>query len=180
MNLIIIYGPPAAGKLTVSKELSKTIQYKVFHNHTIIGCISDIFPYGDEKLEPILKRLSVKFRLEIFEEAAMSNTNMITTYGGGGKQRFKFFRKAIELVNGHKGSVLFVQLIPKKEVLFRRVQEESRKDHKIDSKEFLEKLLDSKPEFYDKFPDITHLTIDNSDLSPKEVACQICSYYKLS
>ena len=39
MKLIVIYGPPAAGKLTVAKELSKLTGFKVLHNHITIDLI---------------------------------------------------------------------------------------------------------------------------------------------
>ena len=42
MKLIVIYGPPAAGKLTVSKELSRITGYKVFHNHLAIDFIESV------------------------------------------------------------------------------------------------------------------------------------------
>ena len=43
MNLIFIYGPPAAGKLTVATEIAALTGYKVFHNHLSIDCIEPIF-----------------------------------------------------------------------------------------------------------------------------------------
>jgi shikimate kinase len=36
MPIVFIYGPPAAGKLTVAKELSAVTGYKLFDNHVTI------------------------------------------------------------------------------------------------------------------------------------------------
>lgn len=102
MNLIFIYGPPAAGKLTVAKELGKKLGYRVFNNHTLVGCIANVFPFDDEKLDPILKKLSLKYRLDIYRQAARHNVDLITTYGGGSTEKFKFF-KDIERVIKKEG-----------------------------------------------------------------------------
>lgn len=179
MNLILIYGPPAAGKQTVANTLSKMIAYKVFNNRSFNSRVADVFNY-DKEQAPILHKLTAKFRLEIFEEAAKANINLITCYGAAGKKRFKFFREVIKVVEKHQGKVILVQLNPSRETLSERVVEESRKNDKIDSKEFLDNYLAKNPDSYDKFPDVEHLTIDNTTLSPNDVAHQIVSHYHLS
>jgi tRNA uridine 5-carbamoylmethylation protein Kti12 len=42
MKLIILYGPPAAGKLTVANELATIADVKVFDNHQVIDIIEPI------------------------------------------------------------------------------------------------------------------------------------------
>jgi len=178
MNLIFIYGPPAAGKLTVAKKLGKKLGYKVFQNHTIVGCISDIFPFGDKKLQPILRRLSVKFRLEIYEEAAKNNISFVTTYGGNTK-RFTFFKDVKEIVEKYGGRICFVQLLPSEDALVKRVVAPTRQKVKIDNVDYLRKQLIENPEYFQKFLDIEHITIDNTDLTPAQVVEKVAKYYKL-
>jgi tRNA uridine 5-carbamoylmethylation protein Kti12 len=48
MELIIIHGPPAAGKLTVANEVAKLTGFKVFHNHLSIDCVKPVFEFGSE------------------------------------------------------------------------------------------------------------------------------------
>lgn len=179
MNLIMIYGPPAAGKLTVATDLSQKLGYKLFQNHIIVSCIADVFPFDDKKLEPVLKRLTVKFRFEIYEEAAKNDINLVTTYGGGGFPKFNFFKDVKKAVEKHGGDMIFVQLIPSKESLLERVESESRKGNKIDTKDYLEKQLNKKPAFFSKFEDVEHLSIDNTNLPPEEVSDKIIKYYEL-
>jgi len=179
MNLIFIYGPPAAGKLTVSEALGKKIGYKVFHNQKIINSISDIFPFEDENLEPILKRLSAKFRLEIYEEAAKNGINFITTYGGGSTAQFGLFKSVKEVVEKNGGNVYFVQLLPSHDTLMDRVCSKSRMGFKIDNVDYLKAQLAKHPEYSQKFPDVEHITIDNTDMSPEEVADEIIANCEL-
>jgi cytidylate kinase len=180
MNLIFIYGPPAAGKLTVAEELGKKLGYRVFKNHTLVGCVADVFPFGDENLEPVLKKLTVKFRLEIYEEAAKNAVSLVTTYGGGGTKRFKFFSNVKNVVEKQGGNVFFIQLLPTEEELMKRVTSKSRIGVKIDNIDYLKKQLRKHPEFKQKYTDVEHLTIDNSKMTPKEVSEKIIEYYKLS
>ena len=179
MNLVFIYGPPASGKLTVAKELSKLTGYKVFLNHEIIGNLAPLFPYEDVKLSGIRKRLARNIRLEIFGEAAAADINFVTTFGMSGSQYFDFFREVKKVVEDQGGKVLFVQLIPLKGELFKRVEEESRQNTKIDSKGGLEELLAKHPEVFEKFTDTEHLTVDNTNLSAVKVAQDVIDYYKL-
>jgi len=180
MNLVFIYGPPATGKLTVANELSRITGYNVFRNPEVIGLLATIFPYDNDRLSPIRKRLSRDLRLEIFQEAAKAGVSFITTFGMSGPEYFDFFRdikKAIEMAGGH---ILFVQLISSKEELLKRVESDSRKGTKIDSKIYLEELIIEKPELFDKFPETEHPTIDNTNLSAEEVARRVSLEYNLA
>ena len=44
MKLLIIYGPPAVGKLTTAKKLSEITGYCAFHSHLAIDLVSSITP----------------------------------------------------------------------------------------------------------------------------------------
>jgi shikimate kinase len=170
MNLIFIYGPPASGKLTVAKELAKITGYKVFNNHTFVGCIADIFPYAAKEHDESRTRLTRDLRLKIFEEAAKANVDVVTTFGMSGPKYFNYFDEIKSTVESQGGKVLFIQLIASKEELMKRVEQESRKGTKIDSTEFLSKLLTDKPEIFEKYPGADYPSIDNTNLLPAEVA----------
>ncbi|MEI6267115.1 MAG: AAA family ATPase [bacterium] len=184
MNLIFIYGPPAAGKLTVAKEIAKKLDYRVFMNHTLVGSIASVFPFEDTtpdkkgKDDLLRNKLARKFRVEIFKEAAKNNINVITTYGGGGVNNSTFFDDTIKSVEKARGKVYFVHLIPNEESILERVESPTRKGQKIDNKNFLKKKLIAY-NYYDKYTGSDHLDIDNSNMLPEEVANQIIKYYKL-
>ena len=38
MNLIVLIGSGAVGKMTVGQELMKITDYRLFHNHHILNC----------------------------------------------------------------------------------------------------------------------------------------------
>jgi hypothetical protein len=47
-DLIIIFGPPAVGKMTVGRALEKITGYKLFHNHMSIDLALNFFEYDDD------------------------------------------------------------------------------------------------------------------------------------
>lgn len=44
MKLIIIHGPPASGKLTISNGLSESLGYRVLHNHLTVDLALEVYP----------------------------------------------------------------------------------------------------------------------------------------
>ena len=69
MNLIILFGPPAVGKMTVGQELSKITGYKLLHNHMTIDLVTELFDFGTPQFE----RLVPAFRQMLVAEAAASD-----------------------------------------------------------------------------------------------------------
>ena len=69
MKFVIIFGPPAAGKMTVGYELAKLTGFRLFHNQMTIDLVLNFFSFG----QPPFHRLVGEFRRRIFEEVAASN-----------------------------------------------------------------------------------------------------------
>src|SRR5947209_8005420 len=66
MKLIFLYGPPAAGKLTVANALSALTGFKVFHNHVSFDLAAGFFEIGTRGFG----RLVDGVRMLLFEVAA--------------------------------------------------------------------------------------------------------------
>ena len=49
MKLVLIFGPQAAGKMTVGQELVKMTDLKLFHNHMTIDLVSPFFDYSTKE-----------------------------------------------------------------------------------------------------------------------------------
>ena len=179
MKLIFLYGPPAAGKLTIAKELVKLVGYKLYDNHAIISPLGELFTYTDPELNAIRVPLGKRIRVDVFGSAAKAGINFIATSGGGGEKDFIFFRELQRAIETNDGTMLFVQVLPTKEALLFRVDQPSRVGVKADTKMLLEEILQQNPGIFEKFPDQDHLTLNNTDLLAPDAAQLIVQYYNL-
>jgi shikimate kinase len=177
MKLLVLYGAPAAGKLTVARELAALTGYKLLDNHKATDYIADLFPRTDPAVTKIRSALGRRVRLDIFGAAAQAGINMITTFAPLSPGTQQFLRDIRRTVTEHGGEALFVHLAPSQDVLLARVTSESRRGRKIDTVERWHKVVDSGDNVFETFPDMPHLVLDNSDLSPQEAARQILAYY---
>ena len=77
MTLVVIFGPPAVGKMTVGMELERLTGLRLFHNHMTIDPVLQFFPYDSAAFS----KLVGEFRRRIFEEVAASDLpGLIFTY----------------------------------------------------------------------------------------------------
>ena len=83
MKFVLIYGPPAVGKLTVANEIARRTGFKVFHNHLTVDLVDSVFPRGT----PSFAKLIWEIRLAIFAEAAQAKVGGSLTLCGGNAAR---------------------------------------------------------------------------------------------
>jgi hypothetical protein len=77
MKLIILFGPPAVGKMTVGQELARATGLKLLHNHMTIELVLNFFEFGTREFS----HLNSLFRNEIFNAVAASRLpGLIFTY----------------------------------------------------------------------------------------------------
>ena len=109
MELILIFGPQAVGKMTVGHELEKRTDLKLFHNHMTIDLVNPFFDYGTSEG----KRLVNLFREEIFKEVAKSNLyGLIFTFvwAFDMKSDWDYIDRVCEIFESNGGTVYFVEL----------------------------------------------------------------------
>ena len=177
MKVILLYGPPAAGKLTISKILQQETGFALLHNHLLQNPITEVFPF-DNPANSLLVR---EFRLRIIEEAVKSNINLIVTFGVTGNNPFSHVADVVNMVEEQNAEILLVHLIADKNIILDRVEDKSRKDYgKSLSKEKLSKIIKDYPDMFNKFSKHDHLTIDTSKSTPEEVVDKITESYKLT
>ena len=172
MRLIFIYGLPGTGKLTVAKELATLTGYKLFHNHLTVDLAASLFAHGSAEYMDYVRSL----RLEAFARAARANVNLVFTfwYSNISMPSVERYR---DVIHSAGGTVHFVHLHCRTEILEQRVTFDSRRGQKIDSVVDLRVALLE----YGTADTIlgTALEIDNSDLEPRVVAGRIAAFFEL-
>ncbi|MFA4887362.1 MAG: AAA family ATPase [Candidatus Nanoarchaeia archaeon] len=176
MKLIFIYGPPASGKLTIAKELSKLTGFKVFHNHLTVDLVVPFFGFTQAGFD-----LASHIRLKVFEEAAKQNIKgLIFTYVfANNKDDTLFIKQSLKSVEKYKGKICFVQLQCHEEELFKRVKHPSRKAfRKIQTIKRLRYSL-TKNDLHSPVPFGKQLSINTTQFTSKQVALKIKKEYRL-
>jgi chloramphenicol 3-O-phosphotransferase len=174
MDLVIIHGPPAAGKLTVATALAEQTGFKVFHNHLSIDCTQPVFEFGSDAFW----RINSTIRNETIAEAAREGIDVIHTFCYAKGPDDEQFIRLIASAEQNGGRVHIVLLVCEDEERKRRIGNESRVR--------LRKLTDpssidaQKIDLLSPLPGHETLTIDTTDVSPDEAAKRIVEYYRLS
>lgn len=176
MKLIVIYGPPAVGKLTVAKALAKLTGYKVFHNHLTVDFLDPIIGYGRRGFFRALGRI----RLIVFEAAVEANLpGMIFTFVYAKPDDNAFVKQVTQVVRKNGGDVCFVRLTCSKRALFRRVTSPTRRHFdKIRTPAALQKNL-AEANLVSGVPGVQSLRIDTTRMSPDAAAKRIVAHYHL-
>lgn len=185
-TLVFIVGPPAVGKMTVGHELARRTGLRLFHNHQTIDLVLPFFPFGSRPFT----RLVGEFRRRIFEEVAGSDLpGLIFTYVWAFDQPSD--AESVERLSGIFSSrgnrVVYVELeatqqerLRRNETEFRLAEKPSKRDVAASRARLLEHdaryRLNSAGEL-DGRDD--YLRIDNTHLSPAEVAERIIARFSL-
>lgn len=180
MNFVVVFGPPAVGKMTVGYELAKLTGMKVFHNHMTIDLVLEFFPYGHERFH----KLVGEFRQRIFQQVAASELpGLIFTYvwaldHPGDKEQIDAY---CEIFRSQGAQIYFVELETDKEERLKRNRTEfrlSKKPSKRDLARSEANLLDAEERYKmnstdDFFYRENYIKINNTHLTPEETARQI-------
>ena len=186
MTLVIIFGPPAVGKMTVGLELERLTGFRLFHNHMTVDPVIRLFPFGSAPY----RRLVTEFRRRIFEEyAATDSKGLIFTFVWAldDPEDRAFIDSITELFTSRGGDVCFVELEATQSERLRRNETPLRMAEKwpqrnVDgSRAFLLSAdqtyqMNSGESFF--YPE-RHFKIDNTTLEPDVVAREIAAHFSL-
>lgn len=179
-HLVLLFGPPAVGKMAVGREVADRTGLILFHNHISIEPVLQLFPFGS----PPFNRLVSSFRSQVFDEVLDGDgPGLVFTYvwvlDQPGDRRF--VDDLVERFESRGARVHFVELVASQEERLRRNRTELRlaeKPSKRDVEASELRLLESDRSFRfntdgDFFYPERHIRIDNTERSPSDVADEI-------
>lgn len=170
MKLIFLYGMPAAGKLTVGRELADITGYKLFHNHLTVDMLLSVFDFGS----PSFVSLREAIWLSVFEQACHDGTpGMIFTFAPESSVRQSFIDETVRRVKGAGGEVVFVELVCPREQLTSRLEDPSRHAYKKLTSATLFNELEGAGTFQSPRMPRPLVSVDTGRSGPKEAAAQI-------
>ena len=186
MKFIIITGPQAVGKMTVGQELVKITNLKLLHNHMTIEVLTKIFDYSRDSF----RKLNEEFRMQIFKEFAKSEEEGIiftTTWDFDDKEEWDRIYKYIQTFKVNNAEIYIVELEANLKERLKRNKMENRLLNKPSNRnlEWSEKDLLKSVEKYrfnskeNEINEKNYLRIDNTNISPDNVAKMIKNKFKL-
>ena len=186
MMFILIFGPPAVGKMSVGKELAKITGCKLLHNHMTIELVLEFFEFGTPKF----KILNSEFRRRIMEEVSTSDLpGLIFTFvwGFNLESEKHYVEEICGIFQKEGGIVYLVELFCELEERLRRnktkerISEKPSKRHIKESESRLlhleqQYVMNTQGDFYFKE---NYIRIDNTHLNQREVAKKIIEEFNL-
>lgn len=186
MKFVIIFGPPAVGKMTVGFELARLTGLRLFHNHMTIDLVLNFFDFG----EPQFHELVAEFRRRVFEEVAASDLpGLIFTFVWGLELESdrKYIEKSCAIFREKGAEVYFVELEADLEIRLERNKTEFRlaqKAPKRNIEKSKEHLLETEKHKMNTSDDFfyteNYLKIDNTNLSAFDAASVIIEKFGFS
>lgn len=182
MHLLVLFGPPAVGKMTVGRELAALTGYRLFHNHLTIDPLLEVFDFGT----PSFVRLSGEIRRRVIEEAVVADLpGLIFTFVWALDlpEDTTYVEALVAPVHAAGGRIDYVELYADQSTRLAREGTELRLRHKPSMRDVetararlrttdAQYRLSSDSDF--PYPE-RHLRIDNTALSPSDAAQTIAA-----
>ncbi len=174
MNLIILIGSGAVGKMTVGQELMKITDYRLFHNHMMIEPVIEIFGKFDGAVIS-------KLREDIFDAFLKTDyTGMIFTYMWAFdiQDDWDYIKRITDKFEATGGTVYYVELVADRAVRIERNKTENRLKNKASKRDIVTseaRMLREETKYRTvsndgEMPFKNYIKIDNTNLSPDAVA----------
>ncbi|ELE6601627.1 hypothetical protein RMQ50_004942 [Vibrio alginolyticus] len=173
MKLVWLHGAPAAGKLTVAKELAEHFGYKLFHNHLTVDLSLSIYDeFGDKDFFELTNQIR---RTTLAKAQEIGVTHLVMTYMTCYESDSVEINKYLEFFDDSGIEVYPIHLSPSHDIIRKRSQSEERvNSYKLSCPQTMDKLLTDM-----KFIGIKHentISIDNSNLPAHQVAERIVAH----
>lgn len=184
-NLIVVCGPQAVGKMTAAEALRDKLRWSMMMNHDSIELSDRIFGFGT----PAQKALNSAIRENVFALAVRHNVDLIFTFvcAFDEPEDVQYLKNLEAQFTESGGQFWFVELSAALETRLARNETPHRMERKP-SKRNTEWSRRDILETAERFKLNTdagetlfshHLKIDNTDLSPDEVADRVIAAFGL-
>ena len=185
-DLIVVCGPQAVGKMTVAESLRDKLHYNMMMNHDSIELSDRIFGFGT----PAQEEFNRIIREKAFELAVKHNVDLIFTYvcAFDVPEEKDYTTKLKDLFEQSGGRFFFVELSADLETRLARNETPHRMERKASKRDVAwsranllgdaEKYRLNSAEGETWFEN--HLKIDNTNLTPDEVADRIIAAFHLT
>jgi hypothetical protein len=186
VTLLLVFGPPAVGKMTVGRAIADASDFRLFHNHHVIEPLLDVFDFETPAFQTLLEEI----RQRVLEEAAAADVDLVFTlvWGLDLPEDAAAIRRHLAPFLEAGRRIVMVELYAGLETRLERNRTELRLSEKKSKRDLawsddnvrgLERLQmntgtpSPADEVIAEFP---HLRIDNTDRTPEDVATEVLAW----
>ena len=175
VDLVLLHGPPASGKLTVARELGALTGARVFHNHLTLDVAKSVLDFGAPGFWPLVGELRLASFRSLFEHGTGT---VVATWCYEEPEDRELFLRIRSIAASANGRVLPVFLSCDLACLEGRVGNDHRREmDKLHDVERLRTLLSRKN--YRAIPDDRCITVDSGVVSAEANARAIVEAFGL-
>jgi hypothetical protein len=170
MKLLILYGRPAVGKLTVARAVATLTGAPLFHNHLTVNLALSVYDFGT----PGFIELREQIWKAVFSRALADRLPLlIFTFNPENTVPQQFVDNLFAAVRSGGGEVIPVELVASEPEIERRLGSESRRleGKTLDAKTYRE--LRAKGTFNSPVIEAPRLRLDTGKLDVSAAAAQI-------
>ncbi len=183
MDLIVLIGSGAVGKMTVGQELRKITDFRLFHNHMMIEPVIEIF---GQRVSDLVNKL----RDDVFEAFLKSDfQGMIFTFmwAFDMKEDWDYLKSVTDRFEATGGTVYYVELVADRAVRLERNKSENRLLNKASKRDVVlseDRMVREETKYRlesreGEIPFPNYIKIDNTNLEPATVARMIKEHFHL-
>lgn len=171
MQLVFIYGPPAAGKYTIARRVCELTGLPLFHNHLVVDAVHAVFPFGS----PSFVRLREQFWMDVFGAAIAGDRSLVFTFQPEATVAPDFAERVLRRVAEAGGQTLLVHLkLSARGQLVRIANEDRAKFGKLRDPQLLAQLQAEFAACEAAMP-AADLVIDTEQVTAEDAARQIAA-----
>ncbi len=170
VNSILVFGPPASGKNTISRMLTEKIEdAKYLQNHDVIDLVTSFFPFESDEA----KKLTLEIRRSLFMQWATSSSGTLISTQVLDMNReneyVKLYREFLEKITSSERQALVIILTASQKTLEKRAHNPERGRYRNVSSgkviDFIKKNPEKEVDNYNElFPEarVIHLSTDDT------------------
>jgi hypothetical protein len=172
VKLILLFGRPAAGKLTIARELAALTGGRLFHNHLTVNLALALYEFGS----PGFVALRERIWMDVFRQALADRLPLVLfTFNPEDSVPQRFIDGLFAEVAAAGGEVIPVEVTASEAAIESRLGSESRRrDRKSLGVEAYRELRE-KGVFERPLIPRARLRLDSEQLTPAEAAAQIAA-----
>ena len=175
VDLVLLHGPPATGKLTIARELRKLTGVRVFHNHLTLDVAKSLFDFGEPEFWDLVHDLRLMALRSYFEHGTQT---AVTTWCYEEPEDHEMFVKIKSIATAANGRVLPVFLNCDIAYLENRVANAHRREmDKLNNVDQLRKVMSDKN--YVAIPDKLCISLNSGTTAAKDNALEIVRQFGL-